>query len=415
MRFLVIALTAVLITGCNAVPVKNVQEIKTTTKLNKTISTPISIPVAYYAEEEQLTRVMQQQSGDGGRWVFAVGPQFNEALELVLPGIFPAAQQLKLGSQAKYVFKFSSTVDFDPFFGTATVDLSTKVVDRNGQIIFKSLTEGSSSTGGIGGGYETIFMNAYAQAIKEATTQFLNKTGSADLAAIQNAQPAPPVTTENVLTLLDGVEPVGTGTGFFMNESGQVLTASHVINGCLLTQIKHNEQAYNTRLVAQSRILDAAVLEMTDPAFQVPNAYARISSEGEVKLGTQVFTTGYPLSSLLTAQANLTLGNVSSLGGLKGAIGSFQYSAPIQSGSSGGPIVNYNGQLTGLVTSTINEDKVKSAGATTQNINFGLSNHYIRQFLDNNNLSYSGKKSAKGFEKASQQAVEYTTRVLCYK
>lgn len=415
MRFLVIALTAVLIAGCNAVPVKNVQEIKTTTKLNKQINTPVNIPVAYYAEEDQLTRIMQQYSGGGGGWVFAVGPQFKEALDLVLPGIFTDAKQLKLGSQPKYLFKFSSNTTFDPMFGTANVSVHMNVVNRDGETLFKTMAEGSSSTGGIGGGYETIFMNAYAQAIKEATTKFLNKTGSAELAAVQNSEPAPEVTTDNVLALLEGVEPVGTGTGFFMNKAGQVLTASHVINGCLLAQIKHEDQTYNTNLVAQSRILDAAVLEITDAEFQAPAAYARIGSKGEVKLGTQVFTTGYPLSALLTAQANLTLGNVSSLGGLKGAIGAFQYSAPIQSGSSGGPIVNYKGQLTGLVTSTINEDKIESAGGTTQNINFGLSNNYIRQFLDNNQVAYSDKKPAKGFEQASQQAVEYTTRVLCYK
>ncbi|WP_261842270.1 S1 family peptidase [Aliamphritea ceti] len=415
MRFLLITLTALILAGCNAVPVKNVQEIKTVAKLNKKITTPVNIPVAYYAEEQELTRIMQLNSGGGGRWIFPTGQQFKEALDLVLPGIFARAEPLKLGGKPKYLFRFSGKPEFDSMFGTATVTLSTSVTNRSGDIIYETQTEGSSSTGGIGGGYETIFMNAFAQAIKEATTRFLNHTGSVRLAETQNAAPAPLVTTDNVLSLLDGVQPVGTGTGFFMNKTGQILTASHVINGCLLTQIKHEDKTYNTKLAAQSRILDTALLEITNDDFQAPEAYARISTDGNVTLGTQVFTTGYPLSSVLSAQANLTLGNISSLGGLKGAIGAFQYSAPIQSGSSGGPIVDYNGQLIGLVTSTINEDKVKSAGATTQNINFGLSNSYIIQFLNNNNITYSGKKPAKGFEKASQQAVAYTIPVLCYK
>nr|WP_315981085.1 hypothetical protein [Aliamphritea spongicola] len=104
------------------------------------------------------------------------------------------------------------------------------------------------------------------------------------------------------------------------------------------------------------------------------------------------------------------------MGGVKGAFSNFQYSAPIQPGSSGGPIITHTGEVSGVVTSTLNQNYIlATTGTTAQNINFGVANRYVRKFLDNNRIHYSSGKPAKDFSAATQDAVNYTVQVICYK
>ena len=407
MRYLLILAATVILAGCEVAPVKNVQEIKTETQVSSKIQLPTQIPVAYYASADELNRMYRGSRGYY-QWEFNTGIRFQEALDLVIPGIFENAESLQLGSSPQYLFTFESTPDYDTVWGAYKVSLKTRVIDRDGNEVFKTQTKGSTSAGNdSGAGY----MNAYATALKEASYRFLNHMGAEKLAALET-QPAPvKLNSDNIKALLKEIKPVGTGSGFYINKEGQILTASHVVQSCLLTQVRLNDQTLDTELVAQSKILDLAVLQASPVS-----AYAKISETGSVKLGESIFTTSYPLSDILTSQANLTLGNVSSMGGVKGAFSNFQYSAPIQPGSSGGPIITHAGEVSGVVTSTLNQNYIlATTGTTAQNINFGVANRYVRKFLDNNQVHYSSGKPAKDFSAATQDAVNYTVQVICYK
>ena len=404
MRYLLILATALWLTGCEVAPVKNVQEVKTKTQISSKITLPVTIPVAYYASSEELERIYEGESGYY-RWAYPTGARFKEALELVVPGVFEDAEKLQLGSNPHYLLKFTSTPNYDSVWGNYEVKLTTQVIDRSGNEVFKTDSKGSASSGNDGGAGYT---NAYASALKEAINRFINHLGAEQIASIQS-QPAPEaLNSNNIKALLKEIKPVGTGSGFYINTEGQLLTASHVVQGCLLTQVRLGDKTTDTSLVAQSRILDLAVLQ-AEPT----ETFAQIGSEGSIQLGEQVFTTSYPLSNILTSQANLTLGNVSSMGGLKGAFSNFQYSAPIQPGSSGGPIIDYQGNINGVVTSTLNQAYIlATTGTTAQNINFGVANRYVLDFLNNNQISYSSGEVAKDFSQATERAVEYTAQVF---
>ncbi|MFX4941208.1 serine protease, partial [Acinetobacter baumannii] len=80
-----------------------------------------------------------------------------------------------------------------------------------------------------------------------------------------------------------------------------------------------------------------------------------------VRLGEGVAVFGYPLSGMLSTSGNFTLGNVTALSGLGDDSRYFQISAPVQPGNSGGPLVDANGNLIGVVTSKLNALKVMVA------------------------------------------------------
>lgn len=60
----------------------------------------------------------------------------------------------------------------------------------------------------------------------------------------------------------------------------------------------------------------------------------------------------------------------------------FQFTAPIASGNSGGPILDASGQVIGLVCSSLNLDRVRASGSNAENVNFGIRGAVARSFLD---------------------------------
>lgn len=68
---------------------------------------------------------------------------------------------------------------------------------------------------------------------------------------------------------------------------------------------------------------------------------------------------------------------------------SVQISVPIQPGNSGGPLLNANGEVVGVVSSTINPLQVlaRTGGDLPQNINFAIKLSQIRRFLAKSNAS----------------------------
>ncbi|MGI8568125.1 MAG: S1 family peptidase, partial [Methylocella sp.] len=63
---------------------------------------------------------------------------------------------------------------------------------------------------------------------------------------------------------------------------------------------------------------------------------------------------GFPLAGLLATSGNFTLGNVTAVAGLGDDTRILQISAPVQPGSSGGPLLDYSGNVVGVVEGKLN-------------------------------------------------------------
>jgi S1-C subfamily serine protease len=89
-------------------------------------------------------------------------------------------------------------------------------------------------------------------------------------------------------------------------------------------------------------------------------------------LGEAIMAAGYPLMDVLGADLKVTTGNISGLTGSHGDISRFQFSAPIGSGSSGGAIIDEDGNLVGITAASLAHQNFRDRGSISENVNFGV-------------------------------------------
>ena len=99
------------------------------------------------------------------------------------------------------------------------------------------------------------------------------------------------------------------------------------------------------------------------------------------ELGSYVFTIGFPHVHRLGTSPKMTDGRVSGTMGMQDDPRHLQISVPVQSGNSGGPLVNSRGELTGIVLAKLDASAVEvETGDLPQNVNYAIKSRYL-QFL----------------------------------
>ena len=85
--------------------------------------------------------------------------------------------------------------------------------------------------------------------------------------------------------------------------------------------------------------------------------------------------------------------------------------APVQSGSSGGPVLDASGQLIGVVVSKLNAVR----GDVPQNVNFAIKASTAAKFLDAHGIAYRSAtgEMALAIPDIVEQARGFSAQVLC--
>ncbi|MBV9979217.1 trypsin-like peptidase domain-containing protein [Bradyrhizobium sp.] len=206
-----------------------------------------------------------------------------------------------------------------------------------------------------------------------------------------------------------------TGTGFVISPSGHIVTNQHVIAGCS-GDIRGNltgEPVMTLRTVSSDESNDLALLQA--PASASFKDFARIRDR-TIRSGDSVVAIGFPYHGLLTSDFTVTTGIVSSLSGILNDSRFLQISAAVQPGNSGGPLLDSNGLIVGMVAAKIDAMRfVRATGNIPENINFAIKTGAIRDFLDNSVVPYetgAGKGDLKTPEIAGA-ARAYTMLISC--
>jgi S1-C subfamily serine protease len=166
------------------------------------------------------------------------------------------------------------------------------------------------------------------------------------------------------------------GTAFFVNNKGNIVTNNHVVDGCSgPIKILYDKKDYQAKLISKDGNLDLAVLSSDIK----PNQYLKLSKKSGDKLD-RVVAAGYPLGYKISDELKLTAGIVSATKGWKDNINEFQIDAALNPGNSGGPVVNDAGNLFGVAVAGL---------ADRQNLNFAIKSKAVKDFLDVNKVSYS--------------------------
>lgn len=162
-------------------------------------------------------------------------------------------------------------------------------------------------------------------------------------------------------------EKVSVSTGFFISDDGHLVTALHAIaNMKELSVLMPGRRRLKAEILKVDTENDLALLKV---AAITP--YVLLSHSDGVPPGMDVVTIGYPQVSIQGLSPKITRGIVNSAAGMRDDPGSFQFSAEIQRGNSGGPLIGPGGTVVGVVRSKLDALKISQrTNDLTQNVNF---------------------------------------------
>ena len=206
--------------------------------------------------------------------------------------------------------------------------------------------------------------------------------------------------------------PVASGTGFVVSRQGHVLTNHHVIDRCTTIRAHKEGHTHLLTIVATDANNDLAILTFPAPVSGV----ARFRAGRTIRPGDGVIVVGFPLHGLLASEANVTTRTVSALAGLGNDTRFLQITAPVQSGNSGGPLLDKGGHIVGIVVSKLNAIHIaKATGDIPQNINFAIKDTVARSFLDSQSVEYETGTSSNTLEFADigAAAKKFTLLLEC--
>lgn len=177
------------------------------------------------------------------------------------------------------------------------------------------------------------------------------------------------------------IEAYATGTAWFISEK-ELATCFHVVEG-------RNEYSFTAWdgvsvplvVIAKDEFNDLAILRILDENYScsAPLPFSR----APLKVTDKVFTVGYPVPSLMGQEAKYTEGVISALSGIGGDRNFIQTTTPIQSGNSGGPLMNEQGQVVGLIQSKFGSDPLfPITDEQTQNVNYAVKIEHLRKLAE---------------------------------
>ena len=146
----------------------------------------------------------------------------------------------------------------------------------------------------------------------------------------------------------------GSGSGFFLDSTGHILTNNHVISlaataGATIQVKLANGKNYGAKLVGRDVSYDLAVIKIavTDaPALQLGDSDKIQVGDGVIAIGSPLGLTGTVTSGIISAKNR----PVTSGGGTRESsfINALQTDAAINPGNSGGPLVDLSGAVIGI-------------------------------------------------------------------
>ncbi len=148
----------------------------------------------------------------------------------------------------------------------------------------------------------------------------------------------------------------GLGTGVIINADGMILTANHVVSGAKVITVTFADGTSSAASVESAEPeRDIAVLR----ADRKPEVVVPAVMGGGVKVGDEAYVIGHPLGLGDSMSAGVISGLDRSIPTEDGTVldGLIQFDAAVNPGNSGGPLLNRNGQVVGIVTALANPSK----------------------------------------------------------
>jgi S1-C subfamily serine protease len=172
----------------------------------------------------------------------------------------------------------------------------------------------------------------------------------------------------------------GNGSGIIISKSGHIVTNYHVIEDADDIEVEFivngEVQKFNAEVVQSDKVNDLSIIKIFDMNFDgldnLPYNFKTRSSD----VGTKVYAYGYPMAlSLMGKEIKITDGIISSKSGFDGDITTYQITAPIQGGNSGGPLFDDNANFLGINSSGLSKE-------IAENVGYTIKSSYVLNLID---------------------------------
>ena len=175
---------------------------------------------------------------------------------------------------------------------------------------------------------------------------------------------------------------VASGTGFYVSNSGHLITNYHVIEGCRDMKVISKGRTIETLVLATDPSNDLALLKAKDAS----STYFSISNKQPEEL-QDVIVAGFPFGDRVSSSIKFTQGIVSSLTGVGDNYSQIQIDAALQPGNSGGPIMDNMGNIVGVAVAKLSLKKIMDDyGVVPENTNFGIKASAVRNLMVGNSI-----------------------------
>ncbi len=169
----------------------------------------------------------------------------------------------------------------------------------------------------------------------------------------------------------------GQGTCFLISDEGYLVTNYHCIENAKDIIIKGIGSDFTTKygvtVVASDPSNDLALLKIANKNIKFSLPPFAIRSNG-VAQAEKIYTLGFPQTNAMGEELKITEGIISSKSGAQGDVSKFQISAAVNPGNSGGPLIDEEGNLIGVIFAKSNV--AESAG-------YAIKASYLEAFLKN--------------------------------
>ncbi len=205
------------------------------------------------------------------------------------------------------------------------------------------------------------------------------------------------------------------GSGFVVSPGGDILTNAHLIHECSGVRVRTggiDQDMLKAAVVAEDRDNDLAVIRIERPWGRP----ASFRAAAPLQAGESVWVLGFPLTGLLSPELNVTQGIVSATAGVRGDPRKVQITNPVQTGNSGGPLLDRSGNVVGVVAGKLNSLKLaQMTGELPQNVNFAIKLETAVQFLSSAKVPFqrSGTRDPVESVDMVRDARSYTVLIEC--
>ena len=181
-------------------------------------------------------------------------------------------------------------------------------------------------------------------------------------------------------TIVSSESWLSNGSGIFISPSGYIVTNYHVVEGANDIEVEFilNEetQKFSAEVIQNDKVNDLSIIKINDSGFdRLDNIKYNFKARSS-DVGTKVYAYGYPMAlSVMGKEVKVTDGIISSKTGFGGDITTYQITAPIQGGNSGGPLFDEKGNLIGINSSGIRKD-------IADNVGYTIKSNYILNLID---------------------------------